>query len=160
MIKLIFPSPMFSELTAQMRADSRESFALILARAGPTVAGWRFLVDSVYMAADGEYEVRSESEVRPSGVFRLKWEKRARLEGLALVYAHSHPHETGELPIWLAALFVLLAVGAMQSRSGGGPKCSLSAKRAPRYQRYALIKRERPDGTAPTQRDPISTLVH
>lgn len=97
MIKLIFPAPMLSELAAAMRAESRESFALILARPAPAVAnGWRLLVDSIHLPAADEYEVRSDTHVRPCGAFRLPWEKRARREGLALVYAHSHPCELGE----------------------------------------------------------------
>jgi hypothetical protein len=36
MIKLVFPSTMLSELAAEFRKDSRESFGLILARPAQT----------------------------------------------------------------------------------------------------------------------------
>jgi hypothetical protein len=52
-------------------------------------------VHSVKIPSADEYEARSETQVRPSAVFRLAWEKRARQEGLALIYCHSHPREPG-----------------------------------------------------------------
>jgi hypothetical protein len=64
MIKLIFPAPMLSELAAVMRADARESFALILARPAPAVAnGWRLLVDSIHLPTADELEVQSDTRV-------------------------------------------------------------------------------------------------
>lgn len=96
MIKLVFPSTMLSDLAAEFRKDSRESFALILARPALTAAnGWRLLVQSVKRPPADEYEERSETQAKPSAAFRLIWEKRARQECLSLIYCHSHPQELG-----------------------------------------------------------------
>ena len=96
MIKLVFPSTTFSELAAEFRKDSRESFALILARPVLTAPnGWRLLVQSVKSPSADEYEARSETQARPSAAFRIIWEKQARQEGLSLIYCHSHPQEPG-----------------------------------------------------------------
>jgi hypothetical protein len=96
MIKLVFPSTMLSELEAEFRKDSRESFGLILARPVQTAGnGWRLLVHSIKIPSADEYEARSETQARPSAAFRLIWEKRARQEGLSLIYCHSHPQERG-----------------------------------------------------------------
>ena len=96
MIKLIFPNRTLEELAETFRRTELESFALALARpASVSKQNTRLLVESTHLPADGDYEVRSRTEVRPSATFRLPLEKRARLEGLSLIYCHSHPAQPG-----------------------------------------------------------------
>src|SRR5437016_1460041 len=96
MIRLIFPGKSLSELGASMRGSRLESFVLALAR--PVRTGrsdWRLLVESIHIPDADCYEVRSETASGATVRFRLPIEKRARLEGLSLVYGHSHPLEPG-----------------------------------------------------------------
>lgn len=96
MIKLVFPGRTLDELAETFRQTELESFALVLAR--PVVVSERnirLLAESIHVPADTEYEVRSRIEVRPAAGFRLPLEKRARKEGLSLVYCHSHPAQRG-----------------------------------------------------------------
>ena len=96
MIKLVFPHEQLSNLTAQFRAEELESFAFILARPAPVApAGWRLLVHSIIVPAPEDYDARSQTFVRPNAGFRLRVEKEARREGLALVYCHYHPLDQG-----------------------------------------------------------------
>jgi len=96
MIKLIFPDRTLEELAETFRRTDLESFALVLARPAPvSKQNTRLLVDSIHVPKDDDYEVRSRTEVRPSAAFRLPLEKRARLEGLSLIYCHSHPAQRG-----------------------------------------------------------------
>jgi len=100
MIKLVFPSDTLPELAGNFRAESKESFALILARAARVSKdNWRLLVESVHVPTADEYESRTETFVRPSASFRLIHEKRARVEGLSLIYCHSHPRARG-IPVF------------------------------------------------------------
>ncbi len=92
MNKLVFPGRMLDELAETFRQTELESFALVLAKpATVSKRNTRLLVQSIHIPTDTEYEVRSRTEVRPSAAFRLPLEKRARKEGLSLVYCHSHP---------------------------------------------------------------------
>jgi len=96
MIQLVFPGESLAKLAATVRGDTRESFALLLAQ--PVRAGRdkrRLLVNAVHQPGPGEYEARSEVTAHPTAGFRLPIEKRARLEGLSLVYCHSHPAQRG-----------------------------------------------------------------
>ena len=96
MIKLVFPKNELTDLASQFRAERLESFALILARPVKTsTKNWRLLVQSIHVPTPDEYEQRSEVTVRPSAAFRLALEKRARRNGLSLVYCHSHPRQPG-----------------------------------------------------------------
>jgi hypothetical protein len=96
MIKLIFPKSALGDLATDFRRADLESFALILARPAKVSAeNWRLLVKSIHVPAETEYEVRTRTEVRPSSAFRLPLEKRARREGLSIVYCHSHPDQRG-----------------------------------------------------------------
>ena len=92
MNKLVFPGRMLDELAETFRQTELESFALVLAKpATVSKRNTQLLVQSIHIPTDTEYEVRSRTEVRPSAAFRLPLEKRARKEGLSLVYCHSHP---------------------------------------------------------------------
>jgi molybdopterin-synthase adenylyltransferase len=96
MIKLVFPRDSLTSLATRFRQEPRESFAIILAWPAKLVGrNWRLLVDSVNIPADADYELRTETAVRASPAFRLLHEKRARREGLSLIYCHSHPREAG-----------------------------------------------------------------
>jgi hypothetical protein len=96
MIKLVFPQQDLSDLVQSFRADKLESFAFILARPAPIAPkGWRLLVHSIHLPEPEDYEMRSKTFVRPGAAFRLRVEKQARREGLALVYCHSHPGDPG-----------------------------------------------------------------
>jgi len=98
MIKLIFPRDELSRLAAAFRGQSLESFAIILARPVPYGAGsWRLLVESVSVPTREEYKHRTETAVEATPAFRLKHEKRARREGLSLIYCHSHPAQVGRV---------------------------------------------------------------
>jgi molybdopterin-synthase adenylyltransferase len=96
MMKLIFPGETLDDLAGQFRRTDLESFALILAR--PAVVSrrdHRLLVESIHVPTDHEYEARSLHQVRPSSAFRLPLEKRARRDGLSIIYCHSHPTQKG-----------------------------------------------------------------
>ncbi len=96
MIRLVFPGDSLSSLMQQFQQEARESFALVLARPVKIAAReWRLLVESVNIPADSDYEQRTQTAVRASSAFRLVHEKRARQNGLSLVYCHSHPREEG-----------------------------------------------------------------
>ena len=96
MIKLIFPERTLDDLADTFRRVDVESFALVLARpAQVSKQNTRLLVESIHIPGEQEYEARSRTEVRPSATFRLPLEKRARMEGLSLVYCHSHPAQRG-----------------------------------------------------------------
>jgi hypothetical protein len=96
MNKLIFPNRTLEELAETFRETELESFALVLARPAPvSKQNTRLLVESIHVPDEGDYEVRSRTEVRPSAAFRLPLEKRARLERLSLIYCHSHPAQRG-----------------------------------------------------------------
>lgn len=96
MIKLVFPGNSLSQLGASVRGRQLESFVLALARPVRVGRGnWRLLVESVHIPDADGYEVRSATAVGATVRFRLPIEKRARLEGLSLVYGHSHPLEPG-----------------------------------------------------------------
>jgi len=96
MIKLVFPQQDLSELVQAFRANELESFAFILARPAPSSPkGWRLLVNSIHLPEPEDYEMRSKTFVRPGAAFRLRIEKQARREGLALIYCHSHPRDPG-----------------------------------------------------------------
>lgn len=96
MIELVFPGSSLGDLAATVRGEMRESFALLLARPVRVGRGnWRLLVNAVHLPQPDEYEARSEVTAYPTAGFRLPIEKRARLEGLSLVYCHSHPAQHG-----------------------------------------------------------------
>jgi hypothetical protein len=96
MIKLVFPQQDLSELVQAFRANELESFAFILARPALSAPkGWRLLVNSIHLPEPEDYEIRSKTLVRPGAAFRLRIEKQARREGLALIYCHSHPRDPG-----------------------------------------------------------------
>ena len=96
MIKLVFPKTELSELAGRFRSERLESFALIVARpVRISTKNWRLIVESIHVPEPEEYELRTEVRVRPTAGFRLAIEKRARREGLSLIYCHSHPHEPG-----------------------------------------------------------------
>jgi hypothetical protein len=86
-------APTFDGDVAKIVFGCPESIhALLLARPAKVSKGnSRLLVESIHIPADREYEVRSQYDVRPAAAFRLPLEKRARQEGLSLVYCHSHP---------------------------------------------------------------------
>jgi molybdopterin/thiamine biosynthesis adenylyltransferase len=98
MIELVFPGGSLATLAATVRGDTQESFALLLAR--PVRLGrdhWRLLVNSIHLPGLDEYEARSAVTACPTASFRLPIEKRARLEGLSLIYCHSHPAQNSVL---------------------------------------------------------------
>ena len=101
---------MLTELGAVMRMKQQESFALIVVRPARTARGdYRLLVQSVRSATDGQYEVRSEWDVRPTGAFRLPLQKRRdRRDWLsftptAILASTAHPNFLKPQPLALYA---------------------------------------------------------
>jgi molybdopterin-synthase adenylyltransferase len=128
MIKLIFAGRSLDELAATFRRTDVESFALVVARPATVSKGnTRLLVESIHVPSDADYEVRSRTEVRPSAAFRLPIEKRARQEGLSLIYCHSHPGQRGRP-----------AFSATDGRSEG-PLAVYAAERVPGVPHAALL---------------------
>lgn len=95
MIDLIFAAPALSHLTEQLRHENLESAAILLAVPVRTSEGWRLLVKEMHVPQDADYDYRTPVSVRLGGSFCLPIEKKARLQGLSLVYCHTHPREDG-----------------------------------------------------------------
>ena len=93
MIDLVFPAPLFSELSSALREKNEETAAVVLAR--PVFFSdrryWRLLVQEVHVVPDDEYDIRLATEVQIDGQFQLNCESRARKHGWSIVYCHSHP---------------------------------------------------------------------
>jgi molybdopterin-synthase adenylyltransferase len=92
MIRLVFPGTELDVLASSCRETHLETFALVLARPVEVAPkSWRLLVISVHLAEQADCDIRTPTYVRPSAMFRLPLEKRARREGLSVIYCHSHP---------------------------------------------------------------------
>lgn len=128
MINLVFAGESLTKLAAGFRDVSLESFALLLARpVRVRRRDWRLLVESVHLPSDTQYEVRSEIRAGATASFRLPIEKRAHLEGLSLVYCHSHPGERGR-PVF-----------SDFDDQAEGPLSRYSASRVPTVPHLALL---------------------
>jgi len=126
MIKVVFPGGELSELAQRFRMASVESFAFAMARPVRIGKGWRLLVVSIHVPSPEDYEERTIFNVRPTAAFRLRVEKRARQDGMVLVYIHSHPMQAG-IPAFSPtddATEAALAPYA-RTRLGEGPHVSL-----------------------------------
>jgi molybdopterin-synthase adenylyltransferase len=95
MIGLVFSVGQLEELRNDLAHPKLESAAILLAR--PVVRGRggrdsRLLILECHVAGSEDYAERSETSVTLRSEFCLPLEKRAKLEGLSLVYCHTHIH--------------------------------------------------------------------
>jgi molybdopterin/thiamine biosynthesis adenylyltransferase len=95
MMKLVFADGQLNSLKLALAHPKLESAAILLAR--PVLRGEddmdsRLLILEIHVAADDDYAERTPTSVTLRSEFCLPLEKRAKLEGLSLVYCHTHVH--------------------------------------------------------------------
>lgn len=89
MIKVIFPVHTLTNLIGAFRSDTRDRFALILAR--PVRLGreqWRFLVQSIHILKRGNNEIRAENATHRESTLQRPIEGRAEANGWSVIYCH------------------------------------------------------------------------
>lgn len=92
MITLRFAAPALKDLGRALEHPRLESAAILLATPVDLGLGeWRLLVREVHVAQDADYVERSPVSVTLKTEFCLPFEKRAKIEGLSLIYCHTHP---------------------------------------------------------------------
>jgi molybdopterin-synthase adenylyltransferase len=96
MITLSFAAPQLRALRRDLHHSSLESAAILLCVPIPLRSddGWRLLVHEVHVAGNDDYLERTPLGVKLNPTFCLPLEKKARLQGWSLVYAHTHPNQT------------------------------------------------------------------
>lgn len=94
---IIFPGNDFEQLRAALLRGNDESCAILLANPVCSPNGkWRLLIRETHITPDDAYEIRNPVYARLKPEFLMPLEYRARIEGLSVIYCHSHPSQ--ELP--------------------------------------------------------------
>jgi molybdopterin-synthase adenylyltransferase len=95
MSQLVFAGGALQLLRDQLLGDHRESAAILLARTVGSEPHARLLVCEIHTPLESDYEIRSPIAVQVKPEFGLPIEKKAKREGLSLVYCHTHPGQSG-----------------------------------------------------------------
>jgi molybdopterin-synthase adenylyltransferase len=94
MIRLIFPAGDLDKLRQGLWHDSLESAAILLCTPVHAGTDWRLVVRETHIVPDDQYVERSPVAVTVHPAFGLPVEKKASIYGWALIYCHTHPHQT------------------------------------------------------------------
>lgn len=94
MIEMIFPAGKLRRLRDDIWHEGLETAAILLCDPKRSGDDWHLVVREMHVVPPAACLVRTATAVVVDPAFGLPIEKKGRVEGLSLVYCHTHPHQT------------------------------------------------------------------